>query len=313
MGQVFSYIWKCIHRPNIEADTTTTTPQNDQYAHMEAQSYYFTIPDGDMYTAQPDAITEVLPFIAVNLVNDRAEQDEEAEGEEEEEEVVKRMIQVVVQEEVTSQVFDRPISEETVCRIGPYSSIQKILLVGEGDFSFSTSLAVAFESASNMIATSLNSLEFLTKHYRKFRTNKKKLESRGCTVIHGVDATKMIQHPLLGNLRFDCIIYNFPHTGNFGKTDANMRKNQNLVRGFIRNAKEMMKEDGEIHITHKSSCFYRKWDIPKIGCDEGLHLIEEIGFKQRMYPGYRTKLGFGSNKDFCCYPSKTFKFGLHSE
>ncbi|XP_012849416.1 PREDICTED: uncharacterized protein At4g26485-like [Erythranthe guttata] len=38
-----------------------------------------------------------------------------------------------------------------------YSSSHRILLVGEGDFSFSACLAVAFGSASNMIATSLDS------------------------------------------------------------------------------------------------------------------------------------------------------------
>ena len=39
-----------------------------------------------------------------------------------------------------------------------YSSEYKILLVGEGDFSFSASLAVAFVSATNITATSLNSI-----------------------------------------------------------------------------------------------------------------------------------------------------------
>lgn len=38
-----------------------------------------------------------------------------------------------------------------------YSSAHEILLVGEGDFSFSTSLAVAFGSATNIFATSLDS------------------------------------------------------------------------------------------------------------------------------------------------------------
>ena len=39
-----------------------------------------------------------------------------------------------------------------------YSSEYKILLVGEGDFSFSASLAVAFASATNITATSLDSI-----------------------------------------------------------------------------------------------------------------------------------------------------------
>lgn len=42
-------------------------------------------------------------------------------------------------------------------RLGPYTSSQRILLVGEGDFSFSASLAKAFSSATNIIATSLDS------------------------------------------------------------------------------------------------------------------------------------------------------------
>ncbi|KAH9607660.1 hypothetical protein KSS87_011629 [Heliosperma pusillum] len=375
MGQVFSYIWRRIRlyiwlicRRNIKAETSTiTTTQNDQYAPMEEHGYYITIPDEDTYMAQPDVITEVVPFIAVNLINDnRVEYDEK---EKEEEEVVKKVIQVVVTEDVTSQVFDRAIddygvseetvpfiganlkndsveqeeekeeevveeviqevvekevssqvltspnkenvfSEETVNRIGPYSSIQKILLVGEGDFSFSTSLAKAFGSASNMIATSLNSQEYLTSNYNKFLPNKRELESRGCRVIHGVDARNMIQHSVLRKLKFEIIIYNFPHTGRFGGSDADLRKNQNLIRGFVRNAMKMIDEDGEIHITHKSNSFFRRWDIPKIGCDEGLYLIQAIRFKRSLYPGYCTKNGFKDDKNFNCNPSKTYKFGL---
>ncbi|KAH9607664.1 hypothetical protein KSS87_011633 [Heliosperma pusillum] len=189
MGQVFSYIWKCI-RPNKEADTPPTTLQNDQFTPPEQQSHYIAIPDGD--TVQPEVYRKV-PFILVNFENPIVKLDDQEE-EEEEEEVVEKVIQVVIEKEVTSKVLARPIKEfdalrETVRRIGPYSSIQRILLVGEG---------------------------FLTKNYSKFLTNKRELEIRGCIVIHGVDATNMIRHSLLGKLKFDRIIYNFPHTGCFG-------------------------------------------------------------------------------------------------
>lgn len=42
-------------------------------------------------------------------------------------------------------------------RIKYYNNKQKILLVGEGDFSFSLSLARAFGSAANLTATTLDS------------------------------------------------------------------------------------------------------------------------------------------------------------
>ena len=45
-----------------------------------------------------------------------------------------------------------------VRRIKHYRSDYKILLVGEGDFSFSASLALAFASATNITATSLDSI-----------------------------------------------------------------------------------------------------------------------------------------------------------
>lgn len=41
-------------------------------------------------------------------------------------------------------------------RLRHYSNKQKILLVGEGDFSFSLSLARAFGSATNLTATTLD-------------------------------------------------------------------------------------------------------------------------------------------------------------
>jgi hypothetical protein len=42
-------------------------------------------------------------------------------------------------------------------RISQYSNNQLILLVGEGDFSFSLALATAFGAAHNIVATSLDS------------------------------------------------------------------------------------------------------------------------------------------------------------
>ncbi|XP_057841212.2 uncharacterized protein LOC131050913 isoform X2 [Cryptomeria japonica] len=50
-------------------------------------------------------------------------------------------------------------------RIKHYSNLHQILLVGDGDFSFSLALANAFGSASNMVATSLDSRGFCGKEH----------------------------------------------------------------------------------------------------------------------------------------------------
>lgn len=51
-------------------------------------------------------------------------------------------------------------------RLRHYSNKQKILLVGEGDFSFSLSLARAFGSATNLTATTLDTHGKSTSYFK---------------------------------------------------------------------------------------------------------------------------------------------------
>ncbi|ESW23381.1 hypothetical protein PHAVU_004G042200 [Phaseolus vulgaris] len=138
--------------------------------------------------------------------------------------------------------------------ISHYSSSQKILLVGEGDFSFSLCLARAFGTAKNMVATTLDTRGSLMVKYASASENMKELEVLGCTIVNEVDATKMAEHPLLKHQKFDRIIYNFPHAGFVGRENCifQIELHKNLVRGFLQNAKRMLTFFGEIHITHKT-------------------------------------------------------------
>ncbi|KAL7088169.1 hypothetical protein ACP275_13G111900 [Erythranthe tilingii] len=193
-----------------------------------------------------------------------------------------------------------------------YSSRHRVLVVGDGDFSFSASLAVAFRSASNMTATSLDSKNFLKKNYWNAKLNIEELRSRGCMVMHGVDATEMANHRLLGHLNFDRIVYNFPYAGFFDHLSrkSQLRRHRRLVSLFLKNAKQMISEDGEIHISHKTNGFHEEWKLVSIASSRGLRLIEAVDFDLGDYPGYNTKYGFGGDDNFNCYPSSTYKFGL---
>ncbi|KAH1041019.1 hypothetical protein GLYMA_09G016200v4 [Glycine max] len=170
-----------------------------------------------------------------------------------------------------------------------YSSNHRILLVGDGDFSFSLCLARAFGSAHNLVATSLDSYDSIGKKYSNGLSNVMELQERGCLVFHGVDAKEMSQHFFL-------------------KTQ---RLNKRLLKGFLANAKALIKkEGGEIHVTHKEGDPYNKWDLVKKPEKRGLVLQQVVPFFKDDYPGYDNKRAHGKLSDapFPVGEASTYKF-----
>ncbi|XP_074303452.1 uncharacterized protein At4g26485-like [Silene latifolia] len=195
-----------------------------------------------------------------------------------------------------------------------YSSNHQILIVGDGDFSFSLSLANSFRSASNITATSLDSYETLTKKYKNAISNVMALVRLGASVINGVDATKMKLHPHLTLRRFDRIVYNFPHAGFYGKEDDLhvIEMHKELVRGFFHNASGMLLPGGEIHVSHKTSAPFCNWNLEELANHNSLRLSECVPFRIEDYPGYNNKRGDSERSDepFPLGECSTFKFTL---
>ncbi|GFP90973.1 uncharacterized protein at4g26485 [Phtheirospermum japonicum] len=200
-------------------------------------------------------------------------------------------------------------------RITHYSSAQSILLVGEGDFSFSCSLAMAFGLATNIVATSFDTYERLMEKYKSAYANIAVLEIMGATVLHGVDATQMRTFPDLRLRKFDRIIYNFPHAGFHGKEDNPelIGMHRNLVRGFLMNASTMLRFDGEIHVNHKIKAPFDSWRIEDLAVECSLLCISLDDFRIEDYPGYQNKRGSGPRSDepFPLGECRTFKFKLY--
>lgn len=70
-----------------------------------------------------------------------------------------------------------------------YSSRSRVLLVGEGDFSFALSLTATI-GGNSLVATSLDSRdEVLSKYGASAQQNIRALSAAGARVYHGVDAT----------------------------------------------------------------------------------------------------------------------------
>ncbi|TYK23203.1 DUF2431 domain-containing protein [Cucumis melo var. makuwa] len=196
-----------------------------------------------------------------------------------------------------------------------YSSYHEILLVGEGDFSFSLSLAMSFGSASNILATSLDSYHDVVMRYKNARLNLTILNGLGASVLHGVDAAKMKYHMDLHMRKFDRIIFNFPHAGFFGREDNPLmiRMHKKLVHDFFKNASQMLRVNGEIHVNHKTKPPFSDWNIVQLAYQNSLTLIGCADFNIQDYPGYHNKRGQGNRCDcpFFLGECSTFKFSIN--
>ncbi|KAM3276042.1 hypothetical protein ACQJBY_044424 [Aegilops geniculata] len=193
-----------------------------------------------------------------------------------------------------------------------YSSGQSILIVGDGDFSFSLALAAAFGTGWNIVATSLDSYEALSRKYIKAQSNVMGLKRMHGTVLHGIDANTMKGHTDLKMRLFDWIVFNFPHAG-FSGRECEMhviRSHRELVRGFFGNARELLQPYGEIHISNKTGHPYEGWDIEQLASESSLAMIDIVSFQKQDYPGYNPKRGSGAkpNKPFPLGDCSTYKF-----
>lgn len=153
--------------------------------------------------------------------------------------------------------------------IVPYDPSSKILLVGEGDFSFSVSLLTHHLSpaenspdgdsdgddldldesgvynglgscnpvggGANLIATSYDTGVALLEKYPQAAEKVKLLRERGVAVLHGVDITRFDKLPKVLRKRkggFDAVGFMFPHVGGLS-TDVERQVKSNQGQFFL--------------------------------------------------------------------------------
>lgn len=123
----------------------------------------------------------------------------------------------------------------------PFMPTDKILLIGEGNFSFAHALVIdpplSLEHlpSSNITATAYDSEEECYDKYPDARSNVFILRERGAEVLFGVDGTRLEKCNTLKGRRFDRVVFNFPHAGKgITDQDRNILSNQMLILGFLR-------------------------------------------------------------------------------
>jgi hypothetical protein len=103
--------------------------------------------------------------------------------------------------------------------VGPYTNKLDILIVGDGDLSFSRALAYSI-GGSRLTATCYDSLNAFKSKYRSSLANISELKQLEVQTYFGVDATRLEEQKWLNDPKkaterkqYHRIVFNFPHAG----------------------------------------------------------------------------------------------------
>ncbi|KIP11754.1 hypothetical protein PHLGIDRAFT_63176 [Phlebiopsis gigantea 11061_1 CR5-6] len=129
----------------------------------------------------------------------------------------------------------------------PFQPTDKVLLIGEGNFSFTRALvcdpppSLQYLPSSNVVATAYDTEAQCYEKYPEAQAIVEELRAKGAEIIFGVDATKLESKSSLRNRKFDKVVWNFPHAGKgISDQDRNILSNQMLLLGFLRSAAHLL-------------------------------------------------------------------------
>lgn len=207
----------------------------------------------------------------------------------------------------------------------PFSPTDRILLVGEGDFSFSSSLLSA-HGCTHLVATSYDKISVLRNKYPQATSNIAALEAEeDCVVRYGVDATKLGKPGVaegggggkeVKKGGFDKVVFNFPHVGGLTKdVNRQVRHNQELLVGFFEAALPLLAPLGSIIVTTFDGEPYDLWNVRDLARHVGLKVERSFKFQASSYPGYQHVRTLGNIKGGGGWkgvdrPARTYEFGV---
>ncbi|WP_448265171.1 Rossmann-like fold-containing protein [Nostoc sp. DSM 114159] len=188
-------------------------------------------------------------------------------------------------------------NELTAEDIAP-AQVRKILLLGEGDFSFALSLAkqVKPEQRKSIVATSYDSKKEVKDKYQGATKNISDLKKQEVSVFHEVDATNI--DPSQG--LFSSIVFNFPFVP--GPRGAQqITRNVAMLDKFFISASKSLENGGKVFLTSKEY-WLKRFNPIASASSAGLSKDGELTFNAGNFPGYEHR---ESHQDKAAQDTKT--------
>ncbi|KAJ6264893.1 hypothetical protein Dda_1046 [Drechslerella dactyloides] len=171
----------------------------------------------------------------------------------------------------------------------PFTPTDAVLLIGEGDFSFSNAvLTASLTTPPGTLTATTNESEATTLlKYPQAESHITHLRTLAHRVVFSVDATKPLPKALK-QTTYDAILFNFPHTGGLTTAvDRQVRANQQLLLSFLTNVKPHLSPGGVVAITLFDGQPYAQWDVRGLAKVTGYSCRRSFKFDAGLYPGYR--------------------------
>uniref|UniRef100_A0A4W2DS43 Mannosyltransferase n=1 Tax=Bos indicus x Bos taurus TaxID=30522 RepID=A0A4W2DS43_BOBOX len=170
---------------------------------------------------------------------------------------------------------------------------RRLLLVGEGNFSFAVALSETLDPNTSLTATCPQRSADLARDL-VVRENLRRLRERGNEVRFGVDCTHLADAFEPQDREFDRIYFNFPHCGR----KAGVAKNRELLAKFFRSCADVLAEDGEVHVAlcrgqggtpadKPMREWHNSWQVVAMAALGGFILSDVHPFNCKALPGYK--------------------------